>query len=208
MMKADPAGKNNCGVEPSLWLQMSKAEKHRCYVKASKARLGDKRTKEQIAKQNRGYRERYPKKCRELKKSWIARNPEKEAARKKAYWEKNRERLLKVRALWRAAKAGNTPLSSAELRKKSLRQNDFYAAAERAVPAGYPRWIRDDVISDIVLAVLEGEITIEQIATRARKYITRHYAEFADRKTLSLDAPIPGLDGVTYLDRLAMESAE
>lgn len=94
-----------------------------------------------------------------------------------------------------------------ELRKAALLKNDLFSAAERAVPKSLPRWIRDDVVSDIVLAILEGALSIEQVAARAKGFIAAHYRSFASLDTLSLDAPIPGTDGLTYLDRLSGQEA-
>ena len=228
-MRSDPTGKNNCGVEPSLWLTMTKAEKQRAYSRASTARRGKTRTKEQIAKQNRSYLERNRDKINASRKLWRAENKEKVAARRKAYREKNPEAAAEAQRRSKAkrkaqiaayqkeyrkrykAKRQQIAGHIGELRKAELMKNDIYAAASRAVPAYLPRWIRDDVISDIVLGTLEGAIAAESIQTKAKEFVRAHLRNFVDLKTVSLDATIPGADGLTYLDRLAdtaMEYAE
>ncbi len=195
-----PPGTNNCGVEPILWLQMTKQEKHCWYTKASIARRGRTRTKEQIAEQNRSYRERFPEKCKQLKENWLAKNKEKAAATIRAWRGRNRERIRKVKAAWRARKAAQTEIK--------LSPEKVYLLLHRAVPRALPRHVRDDVIAELCLSILEGKLALKHLEDGVRKHLTAYNREYDTFKTLSLDAKIPGMDGMTYLDRLSAEPSE
>lgn len=122
------------------------------------------------------------------------------------------ERMLASLVLWRARQPAperkapdKRPVG--EVFRAQLLENQLYAAAADAVPRGLPPHLRDEVISDIVLAVLEGEITFAEIRPSAREYLTRHRRLFGDHGTVSLDATIPGTDGaVRYIDRLPSDA--
>lgn len=75
------------------------------------------------------------------------------------------------------------------------------------VPATLPMDVRDDVISDILMALYDGEFPVAAIETEGKKFVGRHFAKREWFSTLSLDAPVPGMDGTTYLDRLEAQDA-
>lgn len=80
----------------------------------------------------------------------------------------------------------------------------LYETANKAVPRTLPRWVRDDIISELVLAVLSSELAFDKIASQAGKYVTKYWRDFGYAKDISLDAV--GFDGkTTLLDRLANE---
>jgi hypothetical protein len=138
---------------------------------------------------------------------WRAANREKLRAWQKAYRLANPEIIA---ATQKRSKAKRRKIAKhlGETHKSELLKNNIYAAASHATPMHLPRWIRDDVIAEIVLAVLEGKIALEQIAKRVREFITAHHRAYETYVTRSLDAPIPGTDGLTYLDRLAAPTQE
>lgn len=87
--------------------------------------------------------------------------------------------------------------------RRSLSFNGAWAAADRAVSKALPRHVRDDVISDMVVAHLAGELELDAITTAAgAQFVRAHYRQFGSLKTVSLDAPIPGTDGLRLLDTL------
>jgi hypothetical protein len=92
-----------------------------------------------------------------------------------------------------------------ELRFQSPRPS---ARLKKALPATLPRHVRDDVTSDIVVAILEGRLQLSQLATKAQKYLAAHNYTFDRFGSFSLDEPIPGTDGLTYSDRLVYEEGE
>lgn len=77
-----------------------------------------------------------------------------------------------------------------------------HAAALRAVPRSLPDYVRDDVMAEILLAVAEAKIEIRDIAGSAKEFVKGYWREYSHMTTVSLDAPIPGMDGVSYIDRL------
>ena len=142
----------------------------------------------------RQWRLNNPEKVREAKRRWEAANPEKVREKMRRYHEK--------RMGGRSAKQ-----ALADTLGMRLNSNAIYGAANEAVPRGLPADIRDDIISLIVLAVLEGELRPDEIATRSREVVRAHYREFSDF-TLSLDAVIPGTDGLRMIDTLKSHHPE
>ena len=67
--------------------------------------------------------------------------------------------------------------------------------------------MRDDVINSMLLAVLEGELLLENIGARMKEYLGRYNREYDTFKTLSLDAPMGGTDlkrSICWLRRMPM----
>lgn len=78
--------------------------------------------------------------------------------------------------------------------KRSLNSNDLYAAVNAAVSVGLPRHIRDDVISSMVLAVLEGEIAIDDAKGKAREFTARYHRAADTYRLKSYDNNIGDTD--------------
>ncbi|NGO56202.1 hypothetical protein, partial [Allomesorhizobium camelthorni] len=66
---------------------------------------------------------------------------------------------------------------------------------------GLPRFIRDDVVSSLCLAILEGEINVNDMAAQAKVYLRAYNREYDTFQTVSLDKFTPGTK-TTYLDAL------
>ncbi|UDF29953.1 UNVERIFIED_ORG: hypothetical protein LHK14_01140 [Roseateles sp. XES5] len=81
--------------------------------------------------------------------------------------------------------------------------DQVYMLINRAVSKALPDHVRDDVVSSMCLAVLEGKLFIEDIEKDAKRFLAAYNREFDHFKTTSLDEPINGQDGRTYLDLLA-----
>lgn len=88
-----------------------------------------------------------------------------------------------------------------------LKPDEIWHRLERAINRALPQHIRDDVIGTMALAVLEGRLLVEKIESAARAFVTAYNRDNRVYEDLSLDAPIPGMDGMTYMDRLAAEEA-
>jgi hypothetical protein len=85
--------------------------------------------------------------------------------------------------------------------------NDFYKI-RAMLPANFPD--RDDVVSDIFEALLNGSLQRDQVKGRVRKYIaihnrafSTHYPTFGGRRLHSLDAPVFADGPTTVGDRIA-----
>lgn len=131
-------------------------------------------------------------------------------AQNKARWARikaNPEALEKERARWRRNYgAGDRGWKfTGEALQAALNRNDLYAAVRACVPSYYPRHTRDDIISMIVLAVLEGEFPAANIAVHAKRFIAAYYRESDFHRTVSIDATIPGTDGLRLIDVIAAE---
>lgn len=75
--------------------------------------------------------------------------------------------------------------------KRSLSQNEIYAAVDAAVPRYFAPYDRDDIIAQTVLEVIEDGIELRMIASVAREIITDHFNTMRlSSKTRSLDAPV------------------
>lgn len=77
-------------------------------------------------------------------------------------------------------------------------------AVNSVVPRTFPDHMRADVCQDLLLKVLEGECTVAALkdgtAAAIRAYHKLHPGKFGP---ISLDAPIPGTDGLKLIDTIA-----
>ena len=73
-----------------------------------------------------------------------------------------------------------------------LATEPLYAAASAAVSRRLPSDIRDDVISSMIIAVLDGEIKADAIADHSREFIARHFREREWSKLISFNTPAGG----------------
>lgn len=77
----------------------------------------------------------------------------------------------------------------------------LYRKAMEAVPRGIPQDMRDDLINDIVVLILEGRAKTVPEALKLAK--TEHNRLIGAFKERSLDAPLPGFDDLKLIDTLA-----
>lgn len=82
---------------------------------------------------------------------------------------------------------------------------EVYRRAMAALPSGLPRFISDDVVSSLCLAILEGEINVNEMPAQAKVFLRAYNREYHTFQTVSLDVLIPGTK-TTYLDALVAES--
>jgi len=139
---------------------------------------------------------------RDLNKNyaWKAANREKVLAHKRAYRQRNKAKIKAYEAKYRPRGLMRLPYQNPAF------SNTVYAAAAAAVSTKFPRDVRDDIISSIVLAVLEGELALEALGASVQKYVGKFYTEFSKYTTVSISEPIPGMEGLTYMDVLTTDS--
>lgn len=106
---------------------------------------------------------------------------EQQRARKRAFDAKYRNAL-------RALKASKA--HSGEVRMRQLRADPIYAAAHAALSPSMTEHHRADIVSDIIMAVLEGQVALADVPKLARSFITAHHRRAETYSTASLDAPI------------------
>lgn len=105
----------------------------------------------------------------------------------------------------REAERAERAIPIGERFRTALTQNDIYAAINRAVPLRLPAHVRDDVLGEMVLAVLEGELDLDAVPAKAREYLRRYDRASERWKLVSLDAPIAGTDDLRLNDTLSTE---
>lgn len=128
---------------------------------------------------------------------------------KRTYRQRHYEKVLAYNREYarRRAAAGRMTLKAVgEALESALGKNTLYAAAVAAVPRSLPRDVRMDVVSAIVLAVLEGEISEAQIPANAQRFVTAHYRMFDQHKTRSLDEPMAGSEKLRLGDTIAADA--
>ncbi|WP_395391529.1 hypothetical protein WBP07_12810 [Novosphingobium sp. BL-8A] len=88
---------------------------------------------------------------------------------------------------------------------------EFQALQDRVVKAvgcRLPFDIAADAAATLMLDVIEGRVELNQIEQKGRVYGSRALREFANPfTTRSLDAEMPGTDGLREIDRLADDTA-
>lgn len=57
---------------------------------------------------------------------------------------------------------------------------DLFDRIKAALPRGLEDSLRDEVVAELSLAVLQGDLTLDQIASRASRFIDRAYRDWAD----------------------------
>jgi hypothetical protein len=151
-----------------------------------------------MARERKPLTEEQRAKAREAGKRWRLAHPEKVKADRARYQEANRARIYATNRAYKKAnrakmneynrryyhkmakiKAMLESPHGEEIRVKVLGQNEIFAAANKAVPRGLPAWKRDDIISDIVLAVLEGQIAVDDIRAKSKDFIKEHNRMFS-----------------------------
>jgi len=143
-----------------------------------------------------------------IRERW-AENPEFFRAKmREAYWKDVEATRAKGREKYRKnierERARGRRRVKAEASKRAINRSpeEIYALIIKALPRALPTYIRDEVASAMCVAVLEGKLFIENIGKEAKAFIASYNREFDYFKTASLDEPINGRDGRTYLDLL------
>jgi hypothetical protein len=85
--------------------------------------------------------------------------------------------------------------SNGEALRKGLAQNEIYSACIALVPRWVDAAIRDDVISELVLGLVEGTIERARLHEGARDTIKRLWRQSLSPRFISFDAPIGRGDG-------------
>lgn len=163
--------------------------------------------------------------ARQARRRWAAKNRAKLREYGRAYREKNADRKAEWQRRWRqknmphvlayqreyrasfgpAKLDGPTQIASQESRAKALTADAVYAAADRAISRNLPPHLRDDIVSCMVLAALEGQIAIENMAKRAASFISGWFGDQHWRDNVSIDDTIPGRGRQTYAEAIASD---
>lgn len=97
-----------------------------------------------------------------------------------------RDRMARNRRVMFGDRRAPTTIST---RSESATSEQILSETNRAVPATYPRHIRDDIIGAVVLMVIEGRITFREIRAEASRQATAYWRGRPEYRFKSLDAP-------------------
>jgi DNA-binding CsgD family transcriptional regulator len=78
---------------------------------------------------------------------------------------------------------------------KQLRQNEVYAAIDKVLPDAMDPDARMDILSSMMLAVLDGSLPITDVGSRWKSYRTAYYRDFNWNSHVSLDERIGDDEG-------------
>lgn len=188
---------------------------------ASARRYRENRTPEQIERdreKRRQWAKRNPRRrkpatpeqierARAARRKWREANREKHNAASRRWWASSKDRINAYRrhqaALLRAGRSAGD--AAMEALNAALGQNPIYAAVAAVVPSRLPDHVRDDAIQSLILAVLEGEIALSDVAGHAKRHIGAAYGLMGKFGLKSLDATIPGTDGLRLIDTIPSE---
>lgn len=84
----------------------------------------------------------------------------------------------------------------------ALNPDAIYRDIMKAIPRGWQKSLRDDIAGMVCLDILEGKAQLGDMDRLVKDAYKRLNKLMDTWSTLSLDAPIPGHDKGTYIDRL------
>ena len=116
-------------------------------------------------------------------------------------------RLAKEKRHAARAAAAHEP-SPRHVFDKMLSHNAIYRAVKAVVPASLPPITRDDVIGDMVLAVLEGDLAMNDLKARAKTFVKEHWRMFGTLRDVSFDAQLFSDGRSTLGDRVSGHGAD
>lgn len=150
-------------------------------------------------KSPRAWRQAHPEKAAALEAKAVARlkaeNPEAYRAQKargnRKYREKHGERLRQLaREIYRR-QAGTS----------SARAQRGMALATAAIPRNIPPEVRDDVLGDIMLALIDGTVRLDEVTKKVPDYIRAHNRKYNAFRNVSLDA-VHSVTGHAWIENL------
>ncbi len=159
---------------------------------------GDPERMAKLREYHRDYRRRNSEQCRNLgrqySRAYYWRNAEHIRAQTRERYDNNR-----IVALSRQKERRQKNKSVRAIRSSPGR---IISLIEQAISRSLPNHLREELIARMRLAILDGKLSIKDIAREARSFLTAYNREFDTFKTLSLDAPVRGHDRGTYMDLL------
>ncbi len=201
---------NKYGYSPDEWARLDGKEKDRAYRRASyakaaaadpercrrKKRLYYAKNRERIRARENEKRRNNVEKYKAGERMRYYRNHESRLASWKAWYYRNQQQALQ------RAKSNQEKKTSLAQMKRS--PEAIWQRINAAVPASLARQVRDELIGNMCLAVLEGELLVKNIKAEVAKFMANYNREYDGFKTLSLDETRPGTKDA-YVDRLTKE---
>jgi hypothetical protein len=144
----------------------------------------------------------FRKKQRERKKRLYATNPVSRARTlyvNDQYRRRNLNRIREHRRALRRVRMASDPLYRAHIleqrrryrrKRQRLQEREFLATVREAIPSGLPRDVRDDIASDMILAVAERRLQRDKIRKAVASFVRSYWQRNPRMGFVSLDAPI------------------
>lgn len=130
------------------------------------------------------------------------------AAKRAAYKAKVKKAKEELRIEAEKKRRARIPLVRAENRRAfDADPAGMYARIRRAVPRHCPSDVRDDIAADISIALLDGELELDEIERSVTRFVSAHYRAREWHEAHSLDAIIPGTDNLRLVDTIAADAA-
>ncbi|EXL04851.1 hypothetical protein BG46_24110 [Brucella anthropi] len=154
----------------------------------------------------REWRKKNAKSVQASKKKWEVANPE-----------KHREQRARTRARFKERggvkcrgdrKAQHQRYASRKKLQGLLRlePEKVTMVISRQLPKYLTAPARNDVFQSVFAAIVEGKILYDELSTCAKPFIAAYNRQYDYFKTVSIDAPIAGTDGLTRGDMLSNET--
>lgn len=140
------------------------------------------------------YRLLYPEKISAYTARYNEEHREERKAKWKLYYLRNVEQIRERRRLVR--------VSERSVRQANHSPEMLMRAVYAAIPPTLPKFIRDEVAGEMMLAVLEGALLMDNIRRSVAEHLRRYNKGYETFKLLSLDAPIAGTDHLHGIDML------
>ncbi|WP_156387017.1 MULTISPECIES: hypothetical protein [unclassified Rhizobium] len=136
---------------------------------------------------------------REYKRIWVKRNPEKVKEAKRRHYDKLKRARVEAAAADQAARESQRDKWIAQnQRALSKEPLEVYRRVIRAISKrGYPPDVQDDIASEMILSLMQGDIPLSEIEVKVNCYARDHYRQREWKQTISLDAPNRNDDGNT-----------
>lgn len=130
-----------------------------------------------------------------------------------AWWRVQADKKIRARAahekkvrVWKLPEAKSADLAYPYVKHAETPEHKLLFDVHRMLPKGLPHEIRGDLCQDLIVAVLSGETTIENIPEVVAKYARDARKILPDRwRNVSLDDILPGTENLTRLDAMAGE---
>jgi hypothetical protein len=191
-----------------------RAEEQRRYAKAHPEKKREARRRYWLAhpgkraELRRRYRREHPEKHAESVRRYLERSREKRNARAreryKAHPEQRREKERRYHLANRARINARNQLYY--VRRKRLMVSETMKRIYAAIPATYPKDVRDEIAGEMLLAVVEHRLRSTHIEARAPEFTRAYWRAHSPYETISLDAQLYA-GGPTLGDRLVDPSA-
>jgi hypothetical protein len=90
----------------------------------------------------------------------------------------------------------------------SLSQNEIWRLAAAALPKTLDRDMRDDIIAEIAIEVLEGNLSAHLIASEAKRFVREYNRKFSPYQFASLDKSVAFDSTLSFVDSLTTDAWE